>query len=58
MSYAWEKQDIGWYTCDLGGVAQEADGMWYFYPIGSDPRKGPYESAKSAKEAARRKEKA
>lgn len=44
----WEKQDKGWYTSELGGIAQEADRKWYFYPIEETKRSGPFKTMKDA----------
>ena len=33
MSVQWERQRPGWYTSELGGIAQESDGWWWFWPV-------------------------
>ena len=50
----WEKQDKGWHTSRLGGVAREADNKWYFYSRNETRRgrDGPYQTMKEAQKAA------
>lgn len=47
----WEHQDKGWYTSELGGIAEEARSKWYFYPIDESPRRGPYRTFAEARAA-------
>lgn len=50
----WEKQDAGWHTSKLGGVAREADRKWYFYSNDETKRgrDGPFPTMKEAQKAA------
>lgn len=45
----WNQEEAGWYTkIGVGGIVQEDDGYWYFYPVSGDDRHGPYTSLKGA----------
>ena len=50
----WEKQELGWYTSELGGISHE-NGGWWFYPKNQNPNdkiKFRFDSFKKAKQAA------
>jgi hypothetical protein len=44
----WTMQDKGWWTSDLGGVADEGGRKWYFYPREGQERFGPFRTKKEA----------
>lgn len=46
MSLNWEKQESGWYTCERGGIVRENG--WWFYPIDSIEKFGPFQSLAAA----------
>lgn len=48
----WEKQDRGWYTSHLGGIAEEAPRQWFFYPRDNELVHGPFKSMRDAAEKA------
>jgi hypothetical protein len=53
MAADWSFIEPGWYTSDLGGIARERSGQWFFYPRFADDRAdGPFASLAIAKQAA------
>lgn len=51
MSIAWERQEAGWYTSEIGGINRESDG-WCFFPKALIPHIGPFKTLKEAQEKA------
>lgn len=50
----WVREEAGWYTSTLGGICQEGDGRWHFYPRDSSPHDLAYPTCKQAMRAAER----
>jgi hypothetical protein len=51
----WQMQERGWYTSDLGGIAEEDRGRWFFWPrdvVLSTGPIGPWKTLADAKEQA------
>lgn len=55
INMEWVKEEAGWYTSKVGGICQERDKKWYYYPITSTPthifeeRQGPFDTLTEAK---------
>lgn len=47
----WTQEEPGWYTSEIGGIVQERDGKWWFYPKSGGEASGPSETLGEAKAA-------
>ena len=55
IQVTWDKYEHGWYLHpQLGGICQESDKKWYWYPAIGGDKQGPFDILREAKEAAER----
>lgn len=49
MPEGWRQEERGWFVHEqLGGVCRERDGAWWAYPLSSDEKRGPFNTARVA----------